>query len=370
MNTKKFILKSFNLNNFKNPKSFFYFQKFGWKYLGLDFENEKLTKLQINFLAIHCGIPLVYGIFQIIYFIENYKNLLLLADAKDLEEIEINARGNRRASILLGNLAFAVFLTAMFFILLPIFKDCSRLFYGKKRLYLLPFKASFPFNITFSPVYEIIYVLSCDDGIVPITGVTGCDGLFLGICAHLSAQFDIISYRIKSLIQNECDFNKLTEKLSNHENDKLHKKLIELVKLHNKYINLCKVVSNCMWQNIFIYFLCSSIVICILFLVITEFRSVDLMIFMSYLCGYLLQMLSYAISGNMMIEASANVAVSCYDFQWYKCNTKVRRVILMMMIRAQNSANVEIPFFEVSLETFLIIIRAGASYYTLVKSLL
>ncbi|KAG5673639.1 hypothetical protein PVAND_003668 [Polypedilum vanderplanki] len=91
---------------------------------------------------------------------------------------------------------------------------------------------------------------------------------------------------------------------------------------------------------------------------------------MSYLIAYLLQMLCYAISGNMMINSSANVATSCYDFQWYKCNAKVRKVIWMIMIRAQKPVNVEIPFLEVSLETFLNIIRAGTSYYTLMKSLL
>ncbi|KAG5673638.1 hypothetical protein PVAND_003667 [Polypedilum vanderplanki] len=124
--------------------------------------------------------------------------------ANDIKEVEINARINRKASFLLVNLTFAVFITVSSFILIPIFKEIYRLLEGEKRLYLLPFKASFPFDITYSPIYEIIYLLAADDGIVPLTAINGCDGLYLGICAHLSAQFDIISYRIKSLIENEC----------------------------------------------------------------------------------------------------------------------------------------------------------------------
>jgi hypothetical protein len=58
------------------------------------------------------------------------------------------------------------------------------------------------------------------------------------------------------------------------------------------------------------------------------------------------------LSGDMMITASTGIAQACYDIQWYKCNMKVRRAILLIMIRAQRKVNVKIPFLEISLETF------------------
>lgn len=54
----------------------------------------------------------------------------------------------------------------------------------------------------------------------------------------------------------------------------------------------------------------------------------------------------------MLIDASTNVKDAAYDFHWYKCDTRVRKVVLMIIIHAQQKVNVKVPFFEVSLETF------------------
>jgi hypothetical protein len=40
-------------------------------------------------------------------------------------------------------------------------------------------------------------------GYVTASGIFGGDGLFLGICSHLSGQFDVIGSRISTLIKRE-----------------------------------------------------------------------------------------------------------------------------------------------------------------------
>jgi hypothetical protein len=64
-------------------------------------------------------------------------------------------------------------------------------------------QSSFPFDIHWSPFFEFIFLTSIWSGYVTCTSIYGGDGLFLGICAHLSSEFDIIGSRISTLIEEE-----------------------------------------------------------------------------------------------------------------------------------------------------------------------
>lgn len=79
--------------------------------------------------------------------------------------------------------------------------------------------------------------------------------------------------------------------------------------------------------------------------------GMDRSIYISYLFAYVAQMSSYSIGGNMLITASTNVKLAAYDFPWYKCDSRVRQVIHLIMIRANRQVNVRAPFIELSLET-------------------
>lgn len=54
----------------------------------------------------------------------------------------------------------------------------------------------------------------------------------------------------------------------------------------------------------------------------------------------------------MLGEASSNIQNSAYDFHWYKCDGRVREMILMIIMRGQRKTAVDVPFFEATLETF------------------
>lgn len=76
-------------------------------------------------------------------------------------------------------------------------KDCLR----NKKLF------SFPFEITWSPLFEFIFVMAMWSGYITISEIFGGDGLFLGLCVHISAEFDIVGSRITSLIEEEIGKN-------------------------------------------------------------------------------------------------------------------------------------------------------------------
>jgi hypothetical protein len=61
----------------------------------------------------------------------------------------------------------------------------------------------FPFDSNSSPAYEIIYFFNIYTGFVAMSAICASDGLFYGLCSHISAQFDIISLRLNRLMEKE-----------------------------------------------------------------------------------------------------------------------------------------------------------------------
>lgn len=222
-----------------------------------------------------------------------------------------------------------------------------------KRLFYFNLKKRFPFDINYSPVFEIIYIFSMHSGNITAASICASDGVFLGMCAHLSAQFRIISHKIETIVEKEFGnfSHENITKFTKQQNEHIYEKLVEIVKTHNEAIKKCEILSKNLWHNILIYFFTASITICTCCIVIMKMRTFDILIFIVYIIGYTIQMFNYAYAGNLLVVASTDITVTAYNLPWYKCDTKVRKAILMIMIRAQKEVNIKIPFIVLSLET-------------------
>lgn len=104
--------------------------------------------------------------------------------------------------------------------------------------------------------------------------------------------------------------------------------------------------------NALIHFICSAIVTCICCLMIMMAEGADKLIFVNYIVASTTQILVYTVGGHLLVEATTKIKFVAYDFHWYKCDTRIRNMILMMIIRSQKRSAVEVPFFEASMETF------------------
>lgn len=122
--------------------------------------------------------------------------------------------------------------------------------------------------------------------------------------------------------------------------------------MHNEAIEMCNLMSIILWKNLLLLFVSSSLVVCISCLMIITSVGTGRIVFILYLCAYILQIFVYSTCGNLLIDASLKVNDAAYNFHWYKCNVKIRKAIYLIMLRAQRKVNVQVPFFEVSLETF------------------
>lgn len=143
------------------------------------------------------------------------------------------------------------------------------------------------------------------------------------------------------------------ESFTPRQNDRLHDELVEIVKEHNKVIELCQKMSRSLAPNVLIHFITSALITCICCLMIMLADGAEKLIFVNYIVASTTQIFVYSFGGSLLVDASQRIEIAAYNFHWYKCNAKVRSLILMIMIRAQKKTGIDVPFFEASLETFM-----------------
>lgn len=76
------------------------------------------------------------------------------------------------------------------------------------------------------------------------------------------------------------------------------------------------------------------------------------LIFVNYVIASTTQVFVYSYGGSMLEDASTNIAFNAYNFQWFKCDEKIRKLILLIITRAQKKTGVDVPFIPASVETF------------------
>lgn len=142
------------------------------------------------------------------------------------------------------------------------------------------------------------------------------------------------------------------EKFSPQQNDRMYKKLTTIVSDHNAVIDVCQKMSRCLSPNVLIHYFTSAVITCICCLMILLAEGAAKIIFVNYIIASTTQVFVYSISGNMLEDASTGIYFIAYDFPWYKCDQRIRKTIQMIMIRSQRKTAIDVPFFDVSLETF------------------
>lgn len=180
------------------------------------------------------------------------------------------------------------------------------------------------------------------------------------MCLHIAAQFDIVSSQLEksishkpkgSMMKNKS--TKTDQKLTKQENDVLYEKLKKFVNFHNQTIDMCELFSRTFGAIAFLHFLAASIVICVCCMMLFLAEGLDKIIYQSYLLSALTDAFTYTYGGTLLIEASLRVKEAAYNFDWYNCDARNQQMILFIMIRARQETAVEVPFFKVSLETFV-----------------
>jgi len=209
-----------------------------------------------------------------------------------------------------------------------------------------------------SPHYEITYVFSVWSVFISISGYFGALAFFCGICLHVAAQFDILGVRLEKLIDRELDVassssDALMPKLNDEQNNVVHEKLKDIVKQQDVLISFCELMSQSFTWVVLCHFVSSAFLICSSILLLFYLEATEWMQFFLAAISFLTEAFIFAYAGAAIINSNSGLQEAAYNFQWYMCDARNRRMIMLIIGRSQKKICMKAPFFEVSMESFV-----------------
>ena len=98
--------------------------------------------------------------------------------------------------------------------------------------------------------------------------------------------------------------------------------------------------------------------------------GLDKLTYATYIGGATAQALVYAVGGQVLDDTSLSVQAAAYQVKWYKCDAKIKKTLLLVMVRSGKSSGIDVPFIQVSMETFTTILWTASSYITILNKFL
>ncbi|XP_073821566.1 odorant receptor 22c [Musca autumnalis] len=274
---------------------------------------------------------------------------LIMREQHDANKIKLVQRfssfGNICAFIIIAGGASA----NMFYNLRAIVTNLIYHFQEEQKQFEFPFKSIVPeFTKTF-PYFPFMFLILSASGTMTVLSFSIVDGYFVCTTVLICSIFKCIQNDIRSAFEKLKNSEHATEE----QNHRIRQKLYAIVKRHNTIIDLCADFTRTFTVIILLHFMSAAVVVCSSLLdLMLNSKSLGLFIYIFYNIAALAQLVVYCIGGTYVTESSAAVADALYNVEWYKCDVKTRKIILMILHRSQKAITISVPFFTPSLPAF------------------
>ncbi|XP_034474092.1 odorant receptor 22c [Drosophila innubila] len=239
----------------------------------------------------------------------------------------------------------------------------------------LPGRMKLPFNIilpkfaTDSQLFPLTYLLLTCSGACTVFTFSIVDGFFLCSCLYISGVFRVVQQDIRNVFAElrEGKIPVFTPLM----NAEIRLQLGHIIERHNAIIDLCTDLTGQFTVIVLMHFLSAAFVLCSTILdIMLNTSSLSCLTYICYSVAAMTQLFLYCYGGNHVSESSAAVADTLYEMEWYKCDARTRKIILMILRRSQRAKTIAVPFFTPSLPAFSSILSTTGSYITLLKTFL
>ncbi|KAF7267919.1 hypothetical protein GWI33_018869 [Rhynchophorus ferrugineus] len=223
---------------------------------------------------------------------------------------------------------------------------------------LVPFPAWYPFNIT-KPL-NFIFVYSHQFICVLIIGGLNmyCDIVISGMATFIGLQCQILCLRLGNI-----------SKMAHNERQKM---LVKCVKHHVLILRFLGNVKH-VFGTIYFWQIClCTMTLCMgLFLLsLSEPNSVEFFYLILYQVAISFLLLVPCWFATQMTEQSEQIAVAAYFCNWIDSDNEFKKDISFFILRSQDPLKLYAAnFFEISVVTFVKIIRSSLSYYAALSNL-
>ncbi|XP_011298812.1 odorant receptor 85f isoform X2 [Fopius arisanus] len=213
--------------------------------------------------------------------------------------------------------------------------------------------------ITTSKFYYLIFGLQMYQLVTTCLGNCGNDVFFFGMSMHTCGQLEIL--------QNDLTDIEIEKEESNN-----WRKLKGMVKRHVHLIELVDKLEGTFNMIILAQLIMSAVLICIMGLqVIIALKTGDMFAAVKaniVLSSLMSQLFLYSYGGDCLTTQNASVALAVDKSPWYKASAVTMKNVAFIMMRANKPIYVTAgKFFDMTLSTFMEILKASVSYMSVLR---
>ncbi|XP_055848781.1 odorant receptor 10a-like [Episyrphus balteatus] len=233
----------------------------------------------------------------------------------------------------------------------------------------LPFQAALPYEdmtqVNDKTLYTFIYCCLAHTGTVTIFGLSGVEGTFLSFCMYISVSYECLQEDFKMTVKSHTLNN-----IKPMNNDVLYNDLTKLIRRQQNIIEIFKRFNQVYKFMVFFHFVFASITLGIVLVNLLLISGISKLIYLSYALGAGNQLFTYCYGVESVNKNCFKLTEVLYFSDWYKCNKKVKHLILFVLIKSQEGSALKVPFFSPSLKLFASIIQTSGSYFTILQAVL
>ncbi|XP_012160723.1 odorant receptor 10a [Ceratitis capitata] len=255
------------------------------------------------------------------------------------------------------------FITCTSYNLKPLLITLILYMQGQQPMWKLPFNMTMPAFLLRAPYFPFTYIFTAYTGYITIFMYGGCDAFYFEFCSNAAALLKLLQEDLKSIVSFE-------EQLvfTAQESTLLEWRLVRFIMRHNDIIELTRFFCKRYTIITLAHFVSAGLVIGASIFDLMTFTGFGIVIYIAYTIAVLGQLFIYCYGGSLVAESSVQLATVAFGCDWYACNPKLRRYVLMIIIRSQRAISMSVPFFSPSLITFTSILQTSGSIIALASS--
>ncbi|KAL9925015.1 odorant receptor 24a [Glossina fuscipes fuscipes] len=234
-------------------------------------------------------------------------------------------------------------------------------------IYETPFRMMFPQPLLAMPIYPFTCILSHWHGYITVAGFVGADGFFLGFCFYFATLFKMLQEDLSDALAVNNSLRAKNSRAIRCEAD-IVSKLTDIIRRHNEIALLMKKFSSIMVGIVLSHFITSSLIIGTSVIELLLFSGYAILVYIVHTCAVLAEISLYCLGGTAVMECSEELALKAYCSQWYDYSVRIQKMTLLIMIRAQRTITVKVPFLTPALPMLTAILRFAGSVITLFKT--
>ncbi|XP_072750313.1 odorant receptor 4-like isoform X2 [Anoplolepis gracilipes] len=238
--------------------------------------------------------------------------------------------------------------------------DDVQLVVPERELFL---KMELPFESNVSPVYEVVMVTQFFHQLAAATIVGVLNALIVSLILHVGGQIDIMCRGLVEISSDDDAFDLQATTIK------------ALICRHQRIIALSADIETLFSYIALMQFLWNTLVICCLgFLIVTSIGdtqgSTMLIKSLFFYAVITLEAFIFCYAGEYLSAKGRMIGDAAYEAKWYNSSPTQSRTLLLLILRSQRKLTITIgKFMDLSLERFTTIIKASASYVSVLHAM-